>query len=82
MEEQIRQMLEQLAGQNRVLELIQQGLQRGIIKDHLKTDDACYYLSCSPNTLTKICRRNKILPERIGGENYYCVDQLRSIFNR
>jgi hypothetical protein len=51
------------------------------IKTHLKTKEACNYLSVSPNTLTRICAEHGIDPKPIGGCNYYRVSDLEKLFN-
>lgn len=51
------------------------------VKTHLKTKDACEYLSVSPNTLNKICAENDIYPKQLGGSNYYKVSDLESVFS-
>lgn len=51
------------------------------IKTHLKTKEACNYLSVSANTLNKICAEYGINPKPIGGSNYYRVSDLEKLFN-
>jgi len=51
------------------------------VKTHLKTKEACEYLSVSPNTLIKICAENDIYPKPIGGANYYKVSDLERLFS-
>ena len=50
------------------------------IKTHLKTKDACDYLSVCPNTLMKICIHYNIIPQKICGVNYYKVSDLDNVF--
>ena len=51
-------------------------------KSHLKTKDACDYLSVCPNTLTKICIEYGIEPRQICGSNYYRVKDLENLFTQ
>ena len=50
-------------------------------KPHLKTKDACEFMSCSPNTLNKICIEYDIYPIKIAGVNYYNISDLQNLFN-
>lgn len=56
-------------------------LQSTPIKTHLRTKEACNYMSVSPNTLTKICAEYGIEPKPIVGSNYYRVSDLEKLFN-
>ncbi|NBU05288.1 MAG: DNA-binding protein [Sphingobacteriia bacterium] len=55
-------------------------LQSTPVKTHLKTRDACDYLSVCPNTLMKICIHYSIIPQKICGVNYYKVSDLDTVF--
>jgi hypothetical protein len=55
-------------------------LQSTPVKTHLKTRDACEYLSASQNTLMKICIHYNIIPQKICGVNYYKVSDLENVF--
>jgi len=55
-------------------------LQSTPVKTHLKTRDACAYLSASQNTLMKICIHHNIMPQKILGVNYYKVSDLENLF--
>jgi hypothetical protein len=47
---------------------------------HLRTKDACEYLSVSENTLMKICVHNNIYPVKISGLNYFSLSDLQALF--
>jgi hypothetical protein len=49
-------------------------------RTHVKTSDACYYLSCSKNTLIKMCGHYGIHPMKVLGENYYAIADLERVF--
>ncbi len=51
-------------------------------RTHVKTSDACYYLSCSKNTLLKMCGHYGIHPIKVLGENYYAIADLNRVFAR
>ena len=51
-----------------------------VVKDYYKKDEACEYLSCSPNTLTKLCITYNVYPVKLRGENYYKISDLRRMF--
>ena len=59
-------------------------LQSTPIKTHLKTKEACEFLSVSPNTLKNICAENNIPPKQIdgSGSNYYRVKDLENLFTQ
>lgn len=48
----------------------------------LKTKQACKYLDCSINTLNKICIEYNIPSYKIGGANYYLVEDFDILFKR
>lgn len=50
-------------------------------RTHIKTKDACGYMSVSPNTLNKICIENNIYPVKIAGCNYYKISDLEKLFD-
>lgn len=50
-------------------------------KPFLKTKDACEYMSCSKNTLIKICIDNELYPIKISGVNYYKLSDLENLFS-
>lgn len=56
-------------------------LQSTPVKTHLKTRDACEYLSVCENTLMKICIQNNIYPVKLSGLNYFALSELKSLFN-
>ena len=47
---------------------------------YLKSYDARKYLSCSQNTLNKICRNHNIFPIKILGVKYYIKADLDALF--
>jgi hypothetical protein len=49
-------------------------------RTHVKTSEACYYLSCSKNTLIKICGHYGKQPMKVLGENYYAIADLEQVF--
>ena len=49
-------------------------------RTHVKTIEACYYLSCSKNTLIKMCGHYGINPMKVLGENYYAIADLERVF--
>ncbi len=51
------------------------------VKTHLKTKEACEYMSACPNNLKKICAEFGINPKPIGGAKYYKVSDLESVFS-
>ncbi len=52
-----------------------------VVRTHLKRKDACYFLSCSANTLDKYCIAYNIYPTKIGGVNYYAASDLNKLFH-
>jgi hypothetical protein len=49
-------------------------------RTHVKTKEACTFFSCSKNTLNKICAYYGVCPQKIMGEYYYSVADLKKVF--
>lgn len=70
---------------NELRDLIRKEVKRAATlppKTHLKTMDACEFLSVSPNTLTKVCAEHGINPVRLGGCLYYAIEDLNRLFQK
>jgi hypothetical protein len=76
----IEKIEERLVSIERMLLGIMQNQKQKPVITHLRTKDACEYLSVSENTLLKICAQNNIYPLKISGLNYYSLSDLQALF--
>ena len=76
--------IDEISKQLKQIEAKLDHLQSTPVKTHLKTRDACEYLSVSPNTLIKICAENNIPPIQIdgSGSNYFRFKDLENLFTQ
>jgi hypothetical protein len=65
-----------------VSQLVKKVESRPMDRKYLKTTEACEYLSCSKNTLRKICGKYRIYPHKVLSENYYAIADLEKVFDR
>ena len=76
----IEKIEERLISIERMLSGIMQNQKQKPAITHLRTKDACEYLSVSENTLMKICVHNNIYPVKISGLNYFSLSDLQALF--
>jgi hypothetical protein len=65
---------------NTLSQLVKAMESQAMKRKYVKTSEACYYLSCSKNTLIKMCGHYCIQPIKVLGENYYAIADLEKVF--